>query len=91
MRHTITHAALFGLCISSVSVYAAEDAISTQFHALDTNSNGTITLDELRAQPKLVQTLHIYGNDNFHHADHNGNGLVDKAEFSAFEEPISAE
>ncbi len=52
------------------------------FNQLDSNQDGTISQDEAKADPQLEQ--------NWAQADKNGDGSVDQAEFSAFEEEMTA-
>ncbi len=91
MRYSILSAALFGLCLNSVTASPSGDAMTRNFQSLDQDGNGMISQHEVTANPAVVRGLHLYGDSGFYHADRDGNGGVDEAEFSAFEELISAE
>lgn len=65
---------------ASGTVFAAGEQQPQSFSELDTNQDGSLSLDEAAPDEQLVQ--------NWDQADKNQDGVVDQAEFSAFEEEM---
>ncbi len=64
-----------GLVLSTALL--ASEATGVDFSALDTNQDGTLSAEEASANPGLSQ--------NWSAIDSDENGVIDNAEFSAFE------
>ena len=73
-----------------ISVSESE-SIQHQFMQLDADSNGVITGNELSAKPEVTRNMHLYNYGGFPRADVNKDGVIDRAEFSAFEEDLPVE
>ena len=68
---------LVALVVSAFFGGAAMAADAPSFETLDQDGNGTISAEEAKAAPNLA--------DAWNKADSNEDGVVDRAEFSAFE------
>lgn len=70
---------------------AESESIQHQFMQLDADSNGVITGDEVSAKPEVTRYMHLHYDGSFSNADVNKDGVLDRAEFSAFEEDLPVE
>ncbi len=66
---------LFASLALSTAVFAAEGTVD--FGTLDVNQDGTLSAEEAGANPELSQ--------NWSEIDKDENGVIEEAEFSAFE------
>lgn len=67
---------LFGSLMLSSAVFAGDQS-QPDFSTLDTNQDGSLSADEAAADSELSK--------NWSDIDKDANGVVDQAEFSAFE------
>ncbi len=67
---------LFGSLVLSTAAFAGEGA-TMDFGTLDVNQDGSLSAEEAVADPELSK--------NWSDIDKDENGLIDQAEFSAFE------
>ena len=67
---------LFGSLMLSTALFAGE-GVGVDFGTLDTNQDGTLSADEAAADLELSK--------NWSAIDTDENGVIDEAEFSAFE------
>ena len=70
---------------------AESETIQHQFMQLDADSNGVITGNEVTAKPEVTRYMHLHYDGSFSNADVNKDGVIDRAEFSAFEEDLPVE
>jgi Ca2+-binding EF-hand superfamily protein len=70
---------------------AESESIQHQFMQLDADSNGVITDNEVNAKPEVIRYMHLHYDGSFSTADVNKDGVIDRAEFSAFEEDLPGE
>ena len=78
--HLIVTSAFVASSVFAASALAGE---SEKFTQLDTDGNGTISSEEAAADPKLVE--------DWATADVNGDGQLERAEFSALEQKPNME
>jgi hypothetical protein len=78
--HLIVTSAFVSSSVFAASALAGE---SEKFTQLDTDGNGTISSEEAAADPKLVE--------DWATADVNGDGQLERAEFSALEQKPNME
>ena len=71
--------------------FAESESIQHQFMQLDTDSNGVITGNEVNSKPEVTRYMHLHYDGSFSTADVNKDGVIDRAEFNAFEEDLPVE
>jgi Ca2+-binding EF-hand superfamily protein len=77
-RTLVTLMGMFGSLALSTALFAAEpEATTSGFSALDLDQDGSLSVEEAAANPAL--------STNWSTIDADENGVVDEAEFSAFE------
>ena len=79
------------IILSTGIAFAEPTYLEKRFSQLDTDRNGKITYSEVQEKPAIIRLMHLYYSGAFYMADFNKDGVLDRAEFDAFEEPLPVE
>jgi hypothetical protein len=79
------------LTVLGIAVAAVDPAVKEMFDKIDTDGDGSITKQEIGAQPELIKDTHLHGYGCFEQADVNQDGALSLEEYDAYEEEIPCE
>jgi hypothetical protein len=79
------------LAVPPAFAHADNAPMLQQFSHVDTNGDGYLTKDEVLTQDSVGSGLSVSTYGGFELADVDRNGMLDQAEFAAFEEDLPAE